>query len=149
MVNTLFNLPVWGPGHFNITNGSFVDFKLCEPLMARPAQLDTQLALDRADNLLGRRQWAEAADVLEHMKDVPLRRPLLVKALAELGDARRTIALLWPPQSTVEAVIVGGAILDNGTRKEAEAFVGLGLVSGSTDASVRDVVRRIHERRLK
>ncbi len=149
MVNKLFNLPVWGPGHFNITNRSFLDFELCKPLGTRPAQLDAQLALDRADKLLGSRQWCEALQVLGHLRDIPLARPLLVKALGELGDARRTIGTLWPPLTSAEAVMVGGAILDAGTREETEAFVRLDLVSGSMDASVRDILRRIRERRLE
>ena len=149
MVNVLFNLPVWGPGHFNITNRSFIDFELCKPLLTRPPQLNAQIVLDRADRLLGCRQWREAIDVLGEVKDIPLARPLIVKALGELGDARRTIATLWPPQTSVEAVTIGGAILDSGTREEAEAFVRLDLVSASRDASVRDILRRIRERRLR
>jgi hypothetical protein len=57
MVNTLFPLPVWGPGHYNSTNNSFFDFELCKPLTTRPHQLDLQLTLDRADKLLGAGHW--------------------------------------------------------------------------------------------
>jgi hypothetical protein len=56
--------------------------------------------------------------------------------------------MLWPPLTIPEAVRIGGAILDGGTREEAEAFVRLPLVSSSTDASVQDISRRIQERRL-
>jgi hypothetical protein len=56
--------------------------------------------------------------------------------------------MLWPPLTIPEAVTIGGAILDGGTREEAEAFVRLPLVSSSTDASVQDISRRIQERRL-
>jgi hypothetical protein len=72
-----------------------------------------------------------------------------MKALGELGDARRTITTLWPPLSSAEAVTLGGAILDSGTREEADAFVRLELVSGSLDASVRDILHRVRERRLR
>ncbi len=149
MVNMLMPLPVWGPGHFVNTNSSFLDFELCEPLVTRPAQLDVQLALDRADKLLGSRQWREALDVLDDIRNVPLSRPLLVKALEELGDGRRTIATLWPPLTSVEAVTLGGAVLDSGTPEEAEAFTRIGLVSDNVDASVREVSRRVSERWLK
>ena len=149
MVNVSFNLPVWGPGHFNVTNTSFVDFDLCKPLAIRPAHLDTQLALDRANKLLGARHWREAVDVLCKMKDVPLARPLLMRALGELDDARCTIEMLWPPLTNAEAVTVGGAILDAGRPEEAEAFARLDLVSGSVDASVCEILYRICERRLK
>lgn len=149
MVNMLFNLPVWGPGRFINTNKSFFDFELCKPLVTRSARLDAQLALDRADKLLGSRQWRKAADVLDGVKDVPLARPLLVKALEELNDARRTIDTLWPPLTSSEAVTLGGAVLDGGTPKEAETFVRLELVLNSVDASVREISRRISERRLK
>jgi len=148
MVNMLFNLPVWGPGHFNSTNNSFFDFELCKPLLTRPAQLNAQLALDQADKFLGCRQWGDALDVLDRVKDAPLARPLLLKALTELDNPRRTITMLWPPQTAAEAVTVGGAILESGTREEGEAFVRLEIVSGSSDASVRDISRRINERRL-
>jgi hypothetical protein len=146
MVNMLMPLPVWGPGHFVNTNSSFFDFELCEPLVTRPAQLDVQLTLDRADKLLGSRQWREALNILDDVRDVPLSRPLLVKALEELGDGRRTIATLWPPLTSVEAVTLGGAILDSGTPEEAEAIIRIGLVSDNVDASVREVSRRVRDR---
>lgn len=149
MVNMQFNLPVWGPGHFINTNSSFFDFELCKPLMVRSAQLDVQLALDRADKLLGSRQWREALAVLDDIKEVPLARPLLVKALQELDDGRRTIATLWPPLTSAEAVVLGGAVLDGGTREEAEAFVRLGLVCESMDASVREISQRVRQGRLQ
>jgi hypothetical protein len=149
MVNMLFDLPVWGPGHFNATNNSYFDFELCKPLMSRPPQLDVQITLERADKYLGSRQWSEALDLLNSVKEHPFARPLLLKALTELHDPRRTIAVLWPPLTIGETVTVGGAILEIGTKQEAEAFVQLPLVSGSVDASVQDIARRIHERRLR
>ena len=149
MVNKLFNLPVWGPGHFTSTNSSFINFDLCKPLKTRPTQLDAKLALDRADNLLGNQQWREAVDILEGIKNSPLARPLLLKALEELGDSRRTITTLWPPLTSAETVTLGGAILDCGTREEAEAFFKLEIVSNTEDASVREISERMFERRLK
>jgi hypothetical protein len=107
------------------------------------------LALDQADKLLGARLWHEAFEVLDEIKEVPLARPLLVKALEELADERLTITTMWPPMNNAEAVILGGAVLNGGTREEAEAFILLGLVSDNMDASVRDISRRIVERRLR
>ena len=148
MVNMLFSLPVWGPGHFIGSNNSYFDFDLCKPLATRPPHLDLQITLDRADKHLGTHQWSQALDILDAVKELPPARPFLVRALAELGDSRRTITMLWPPRTITEAVTVGGAILESGTRKEAEAFVRLPLVSNGGDASVQDISRRIHERRL-
>lgn len=149
MVNMLFNLPVWGPGHFNATNNSYFDFELCKPLATRPPQLDVQITLERADNYLGAHQCNEALGVLDAVKNLPLARPLLLRALTELADPRRTITMLWPPLTIAEAVTVGGALLENSTRQEAEAFLKLPFVSASMDASVQDIVRRIHEGRLR
>lgn len=149
MVNKLFNLPVWGPGHFISTNSSFFDFELCKPLLTRSPQRDSKLALDKAEKLLGSHQWSYAVDILNDVKDILLARPLLLKALEELGDARRTIDTLWPPLTSAEAVVLGGAVLESGTQEEAEAFAQLGLVSNSTDASVREILRRVKERRIK
>jgi hypothetical protein len=149
MVNRLLNLPVWGPGHFNSTNRSFLDFDICEPLYKRPRDLDAQLALERAEQLLGFRQWAEAVTLLDPLRQIPLARPMLAKALSELGDPRRAIDTLWPPETPGEAVTVGGAILDGGTRQDAEAFLRLDLISGSADASVREISRRVREGRLR
>ncbi|MFM9913099.1 MAG: metallophosphoesterase family protein [Methylophilaceae bacterium] len=149
MVNMQMPLPVWGPGHFINTNNSFFDFEICKPLATRSSQLDVQLALDQADKLLGAGLWHKALEILEEIKEVPLARPLLVKALEELGDERRTITEMWPPRNNAEAVILGGAVLNSATTDEAEAFVRLELVSDNTDASVRDISRRIVERRLK
>ena len=149
MVNMLMSLPVWGPGHFINTNNSFFDFKMCKPLLTRSSQLDAQLALDRADKLLGTRLWREALEVLDEIKEVPLARPLLVKALEELSDERLTITTMWPPMNNAEVVTLGGAVLNSGTPEEAEAFIRLGIVSDNMDASVRDISRRIVERRLR
>jgi len=149
MVNQLQSLPVWGPGHFIINNLSYIDFELCKPLVTRPGHLDMQLVLERAERLIGSHQWQEAVDVLGEAKDEPLARPLLVKAAGELGEPRRTIDLLWPPLTSMEIVMVGGAILDSGTPDEEEAFLRLDLVSDTTDASVYDISRRIRQRRLR
>ena len=149
MVNKLYSMPVWGPGHFDITNLSYADFELCKPLSERPAELDVQILLDNAEKLLGLHKWGEAADVLEKIKNASLAGPLLVKALGELGDARRTRTALWPPMTNAEVVTVGGAILEDGTRDVAESFVRLDIVAQSEDASVGEIARRIRERWLK
>ncbi len=148
MVNMQFSLPVWGPGHFIDTNSSFHDFELCKPIVSRPSQLDEQLVLERADRLLGFRKWAEVLDVLAEIKKVPMARPLLRKALQELDDTRRTITTLWPPESEAEVVMIGGAILENGTPTEAENFMQLSFVRDNEDASVREIARRVRERWL-
>lgn len=149
MVNRLYTLPIWGPGHFISTNNSFCDFDLCKPLAARSAGLSQQLLLEKADEAVGSGLWREAINILHAMRDIPLARPLLLRALGELDDARSTMESLWPPQSAAEAVTIGGAILELGAREEANAFMHLDLVAGSTDASVRDISRRIHERWLR
>lgn len=149
MINKLFNLPVWGPGHFNSTNSSIFDFELCKPLLTRTPNLDSKLSLEMAEKLLGTHQWSEAADILSGVKDILLARPLLVKALEELGDARRIIDTLWPPLTSAEAVLLGGAILECGTQEDAAAFIQLELASNNTDASIREILQRIKERRFK
>jgi hypothetical protein len=149
MVNGLFNLPVWGPGHFISSNRSFFDFELCKPLQVRPPDLDIQLALERANSLLESRKYLDAIGVLEGIKEAPLARPLLLKALTELRQPRRIIVSLWPPLSNIEAVNLGAAILEAGTRDEAAAFVKLDIVTGSSDASVRDMATRVYERRAR
>jgi len=117
--------------------------------MTRPPHLDVELALDRVDKLIGSGQWRDALDVLDKAKDLSGARPLLLRALTELSDPRRTITMLWPPLTIAEAVTVGGAILESGTSAEAKAFIELALVSGSTDASIGDISRRIRQRRLR
>ncbi len=149
MVNRLYNLPVWGPGYFTSTSSSFIDFRVCKPLKIRSTQLDAQLALDRVEKLLGDHQWREALDILEGIKDNPLARPLLFKALEELSDPRRTITMLWPPLTNAETVMLGGTILDDGTQEETELFIQLNFVSNSKDASVREISKRVSERRVK
>lgn len=149
MVNRLNDLPLWGPGYFNITNESYIDFELCQPPSQRPPKLDLQLKLDQAEKLLGSGKWSEAVDALKALSDAPIARPLLAKALLEAGDGERTISLLWPPLTNTETVIVGGAILESGTQDQAKAFLELEGVSSSQDASVRDISHRIRERRMR
>jgi 3-deoxy-D-manno-octulosonic-acid transferase len=67
--------------------------------------------------------------------------------VSEVGDPRSTIEVLSPPETIAEAVVVGGAIVEGGARAEAEAFLTLPIVAGSADASVRDIARRVRERK--
>jgi 3',5'-cyclic AMP phosphodiesterase CpdA len=149
MINMLFNLPVWGPGHFISTNSSHVDFALCGPLAHRPADLDHQILLAAIDEHIGNRRIEEALSLLESIGDLPLARPFLVKALNDLGDARTMIKKLWPPQTVPEAVMMGGAVLEAGSKDEVLAFRQLPIVSGATDASLMEISERIFERRLR
>jgi hypothetical protein len=80
---------------------------------------------------------------------VPLARPLLLKALTELRQPRKIIESLWPPLSNIEAVHLGAAILEAGSRDEAATFVKLDIVTGSNDASVQDMATRVYERRVR
>ncbi len=149
MVNSDFTLPIWGPGHFNETNSSYMDFEICPPTATRQQSLDSFLSLEQAEKYLGSRQWVRALDVLKPVSVMPLARPFIVRALGGLGDSHKTIDLLWPPTTPAEAVMVGGAIIDVGPRQQARAFVELDFVKSSTDASIGDVVRRLAERQLR
>lgn len=149
MVNTFMPLPCWGPGHFTNTNSSFFEFELCQPIATRPKQLDEQLIFDKADRLLGAQKWREALDILEEIENVPLARSLIVRALEGLDDKSLIIDKLYPPINNAEAIMVGDAILRVGSFEKAEGFVQLEFVSGNPDASVRDISRRITERRLR
>lgn len=149
MINRLFNLPVWGPGHFTSTNSSHFDFALSEPLTPRPANLDGQLLLAAIDEHIAKGRAREALGLLEAAGDLPLARPFLVKALSDLADARTTISKLWPPRTISEAVVIGGAILEAGSTEEALAFRQLPIVLNATDASVLEMSKRVSERRLR
>lgn len=149
MVNANMPLPVWGPGYFINTHSSFFKFELCKPIETRPKSLDKRLLLEQADRLLGEQQWYEALDILEEIRDVPLARSLIAKALEELDETQLIIEKLYPPINNTEAVMIGGAILRDGTVEQAKAFVQLEFVSKNQDASVCDITRRIIERRLK
>jgi 3',5'-cyclic AMP phosphodiesterase CpdA len=146
MVNSSFDLPVWGPGHFYSSGKSYVDFDICPPASKRPGQLDTTLALSEADEMLANKQWAGALKVLNRVKGVPLARPLVLKALAELADDERTLETLWPPLTSAEIVLVGGAILNQQNPDAASAFLQLETVSTSSDASVVDIRQRLLRR---
>lgn len=149
MVNSLYSLPLWGPGHFTESNLSYLDFDIACPLVRRPDHLDDKLALERLDELVGSGQWYDAIEAATKLTSVPLARPLLRRALVELNDCQRTLEVLWPPQTPEEAVLIGGALLQGGNGAKAEEFLKLQLVADSTDASVREVSRRVRERRIR
>jgi hypothetical protein len=149
MVNTLYDQPIWGAGHFETTNRPFLDFEVCPPTAPRIATLDATLALERADRLVASREWERAIAVLMPVKDAPLARPLLFKALAELADFPRLLDLLGPPQTAAETVILGGLVLGGGGFDEAAAFLQFEIVRDAVDASVRDISRRVRERWLR
>ena len=143
MVNSSPTLPIWGPGHFNATGKSFVDFEICQPIARRPSQLDNVLALEHADELLRKHQWAEAVEALIDLKDVEMAQPMLLSALSELADDELTITTLWPPSTNAEIVLVGAAILNQQAEQRARDFLNLDSVSRNPDASVRETRQRV------
>ena len=149
MVNNSFTLPMWGPGHFYSTNAPYVDFDLCRPLAVRPSGLDNQLILERADHLLGYKRYEEALDVLSPIKGMPMARAMMISVLSELQDDAKTVALLWPPATNEEIVLVGGAVLNRRDPDEGRAFLALEPVSNSHDASVSDIRKRVSLRCAK
>jgi hypothetical protein len=148
MVNASAVLPIWGPGHFNVTGKSYIDFEIAPPLASRPAHLDDVLVLERADDLIRRKQWAAAVELLKNMRAAPMAQPLLLSALSELADDKLTRETLWPPVTNQEIVLVGGAIL-NAEGYYAREFLALDSVSQNNDSSVREIRGRIAVRWLK
>lgn len=149
MVNKLFTLPVWGPGYIPASQSSYVEVDLCRPMHTRPEGLDVRLSLERADLHAGHGEWSEAVTTLEAIRDDDRARPLLSRALSELGDDRRTIALLWPPRSTAECVLIGAAILNRRDRVAGEEFLSLREVAQCGDASVLEISDRIRHQLLR
>jgi hypothetical protein len=146
MVNRDFGLPIWGPGYFLSSGAPYIDISL-EPLSIRAPGIDAQLGLARADQLIGVGRWEEAIRLLVTLKGDGLARRLLSHALSESGDNRRIIELLSPPESAAEAVLLGGAVYDEGTAAEKAAFLTDQSVTAVADASVTEIRRRIEERR--
>jgi hypothetical protein len=149
MANRDLGLPIWAPGRFVVTNDSYLEFAVEPPAAARPANLDIQLAIERAERAVGEKRWADAVELLRSHRDAELARPLLAEALQGLGEARTTIDVLSPPQTSAELVIVGAALDEVGSRPEVDAFLESALVTNATDASVREIVRRLRERRAR
>lgn len=149
MANRDLGLPIWAPGRFTVSNDSYLDFALEAPARARPRNLDLQLAIERAERAVGEKRWADAIALLRPHRHVELARPLLANALQALGDARQTIEVLSPPQTIAEAVVFGAAVDEVGTGAEVVAFLESAIVSGTADASVREIARRLRERRVR
>jgi hypothetical protein len=149
MINQIFNLPIWGPGHFTSTNRSYFDFDLCKPLEARSTERDNQLLLKLIDEQVGNGHYNEALKTIRNARHIPLARPYLVKVLEAINDPRTTIAELWPPHTVPEAIALGGAVFEAGSKQEAIDFSQLSIVSSSTDASLKHISNQIIERRLK
>lgn len=142
-------MPLWGPGTILSSSAPQVSFDVCPPPSRRPEHLDVTLELEGATRLIGEGKWTEAVSRLLPIRANDLARPLLLKALVELGDVPRILADLWPPESAGEAVTIGGVVIEVGTREQAETFLGAPFVRDSSDASVRDMACRIRERKLR
>ena len=149
MLNAPPAMALWGPGHIAATDAAHIEFDLCPPMSRRPEKLDATLELEQAERLLGQRKWAEAAERLRPLAGNDLARPLLLKALAELGDVRAVLATLWPPRSVGEAVTIGGIVLGSGSREPAQTYVDTPFVRDSADSSVREMTGRLRERLLR
>ncbi|MBY5376656.1 metallophosphoesterase family protein [Rhizobium leguminosarum] len=143
MVNQLQNLPTWGPGQFIDTGKSYMDFDLSPPIQRRPPSLDLQLVLERVSDLFGQKKWQEVIEALDGATEDPLARRFFVEALAELGDNALTMGCLSNPQTLVEAVIVGTAIIESGDAGDVRRFLDLEIVMSQTDASLQEIKTRL------
>jgi hypothetical protein len=146
MSNLDFAQPIWTPGHFAVSQRSFIEFAIAAPLAQRPANLDPSLVLERAEERLRAGALGEAITLLQSLGNEPLARPLLVEALDRLGDDRRTIELLGQPATPAEAVLIGAALNRAGTREQITLFIGCEFVRSTADASVREVVDRLRRK---
>lgn len=149
MVNGQFAMPVWGPGHFVATSRSFVGFDLAKPLQHRPRALDSRLKVEEADRLIGSGDFERAIEVLAVVRDDPVARPLLVRALSARGTPSQSLEMLWPPTTAAEAVVIGGALLEGGTAEKAREFLALDVTAKGTDPSVREIVQRVKQGLLR
>lgn len=149
MHNNDFSYPIWAPDHFVETGEFVLNMKIDPPLRLRPQRLDAALMLEKAEHLIGSRSWKEAVDLLSGISHDSVGRSLLAKALSEYGDSSKTIELLWPPTSVAETVQLGGAILSDGSQQHAADFLKLDIVNSGTDASVREIARRLRERHAR
>lgn len=143
MINHQFDMPVWGPGTFVETNSSYVDFQLSTPLNQRPIGLDMQLALEAADNFLGRGAWRQAIEALKDYMGHPMARRMCVKALEELADPVLTIEVLRRPRENEEAVVLGNAVFESGDATALGLFLSDPFVVQAKDASVKEIVSRL------
>lgn len=149
MINSMFNMPIWGPGHFSSTGRPQAEFSIDQPQRRRPAGLDTRLTLEKIDRLTAEARWDDVVDRVASVKDNEVARRYLANALEHLDSPPRTIKELWPPLTPQEAVILGNAILVDGTKEQATSFLSLEIVSTSSDASIAEIARRIRERVLR
>lgn len=149
MHNDDFTYPIWAPDHFIETNQAFLDLQIDRPIKSRPPGLDLTLTIERAEQLIGSRMWKEAVDLLADLSPESIGRSLLVKALSEYGDSQKIMELLWPPANNAEAVLLGDAILHDGSLQQVREFLELTLVKTGNDASVLEMAQRVRERRLK
>jgi Calcineurin-like phosphoesterase len=145
MSNFDFALPVWTAGHFVISDQSYVSFKICPPATLRPSGLDTRLALERAEQLIHQGDPRKAVGILHLLGDT-LARPLLVEALTAVNDHRLTIDTLSEFSGPAEAVLLGGALLEQGSRDEIEHFLASDFVKSESDASVREIAARLRRK---
>lgn len=149
MANDLFDIPIWGPGQFQITNDSFVDFEISAPLKQAPDDTGSKQILIDAEKMIGEKYWSSAIELLKPIKDDPVARTFIVKALQEIDNDDLVIEMLWPPQKVGEIVLVGAAVSQIKDKDRAEKFLELSDVKNSQDRSVLDIVNRIKERVLK
>jgi hypothetical protein len=146
MSNLDFAQPIWTPGHFTVSQRSFIEFAISPPLAQRPANLDPLLVLGRAEERLRAGAPGDAITLLQPLGNEPRARPLLVEALTRLNDDRRTIELLQQPSSPAEAVLTGTALHAVGTREQMAQFFDSEFVRSTADASVREVVDRLRRK---
>jgi hypothetical protein len=146
MTNLDFTQPVWTAGYFISTQNSYINFPICQPLARRPERLDIALQLDHAERLLRERRERDAVKALQSVREDPLAQPLLLEAVSKAEDNRLTIDSLLPPSTPGQAVILGHALLQSGSREEVARFFKSEIVRAGTDANVRDVVERLRRK---
>lgn len=143
MINKTNNMPIWGPGQFVETGEPFFDFTLCRPISPRPKNLDVELHLEKVSELIGEHRWLEALDQLDKLEATDIVRRFRCTALQNVGDERLIIDKITRPENIKEAVLLGGALIEEGDATEIEKYISLPFIRETADASILEVLTRL------
>jgi predicted MPP superfamily phosphohydrolase len=142
MVNTGFDLPVWGSAYVSEFGGSKIKFEISLP---RDGNAE-MTAASRALAFL-REGDANSAYLVarEHPEDGLVRR-VAIQALTELDDPKEIIRFCTPPRSSEEIVILLDALYQDGKQEDLRNLLSSPTISQNSEQAILQSVERARAR---
>ena len=138
MNNGQFEDPIWSPGFLPRTASTFVDITFTPP-PPRANTLDLNEKFAFIDELIIKKDYPEAINLLSKMGESNLKRRLLMECYTKTDMRLELIALINPPTSAQEVIYLADALWTTSDHDALKEMLQLDYVIKHSDVSVMQI----------